>query len=240
MRKTAVWFAILAAWIAIPADIVVASKYGGVWLLTGKKGYTTTMESVPHSRPMLNVGGTVVLSEIFSTMVDSIGTGDSIVTGGVGTYYSKDSTGQDTIALDLNGFVGQTVLVNAFFAYSASDTVFITVEQALSFRPSASDSSIAHSQTKWFNDGFWTTDTLFEDSLEASLDMMIVDGVSDSGGASRFYRDGFVIVAPLVRLNVKNKEGTTQDCPIFLEIYIRNKDAILGGASARQLDRWMR
>lgn len=217
-----------------------AAKYGGCWIETRKVGYTTEMTTSYQSSPSEGAGGSVLLSQSLYTVLDTISADDSIYTRGIGRYYSKDSSGSDTTCLALDGFLGQTIAVNVFFMYSACDTVFMTVEQGMTYAPAAYDSAVAHSTTGIkYNLGFKTTDTLFVDSLVATLDSMIVIGTTDSCGMSRFYSDTFEVTSPYVRIKIKNLENvSTIDSPIHIELYVRNKDAVLGGASGRLQDRW--
>jgi hypothetical protein len=223
------------------------AKYGGQWVKIESAGYSTTMELSLPSAISQGIGGTIYLSANYYTYFDSLVAGDSIYTRGIGRtgYYDFrwDTTGSDTNALNLGGFIGQYVQINAYFLWSAKDTLFAVIEQALSMRPPASDTAIAHGLgiSERFNEGFKTTDTLFYDSLRTAKDAFYVSatGTGDSCVSWRMWTDHFEVVAPIVRIKLYNKGLVTRNNrPIGFEIYVRNRNEVLGGASGRLLDRW--
>lgn len=217
---------------------------GGVWIETRRVGYTNTMEVTGHKAPAGGEGGDVLLSRSLYTVISTIPSGDSAYTRGMSdkTYYSLDSTRNDTSrGLALDGFIGQTAQVNMFFLYEAAETLFVTVEQALTYQPAAFDSAVIYGVTGVkFNMGFKMTDTLFVDSLEASLDQFIVEASSsDSAAMHRFYTDSFVIQKPFIRIKIKNMENASvTDVPYHIELYVRQNNTVMGGASGRLQDRW--
>lgn len=203
--------------------------------------FTTTMETSLLMPPREGSGGGVLLSLNLYTVVDSIGPGKSVWTRGKGAYYDfrNDTSLCDTTCLNLGGFLGRTVQVNFFCVSTNSETLFVVVEQALSYQPPSSDSALAHLSPTYFNRGFRTTDTLFVDSLEVTLDMFITNPTSSYGDMAHFYTDDFMIYRPYVRLKITNKgPGDGIGKPKHIELYIRQKDEVMSGASGRQFDRW--
>jgi hypothetical protein len=205
-------------------------------------GLTTTLETSSQSVPRDGAGGSVLLSQGFYTECDSIATGDSMYTQGIaGNFdYLSDTIKFDTTALALDAFVGQRIPVSFFFLGTTDDTLFITYEAAYSFYPPACDTARAHSGTTYFNSGFWTVDTLFSDSLNATKDTMIVKntGSAPSGAMQRWYRDTLNVVAPCIRIKIVNKGHVIMTNPIHTEMYCRQSDAVITGAAGRLQDRW--
>lgn len=240
MRKLALALIVFSLW----ASEGFAAKYGGCWLQLRSTAFTTTMRTTQYSAPTKSSPGTVRLSEIYYTILDSLPAGDSIYTRGTGNYYSKDSSGSDTAGLVLDAFVGQTIQVDAFFVHDSNDTLFITVEQGNYYYPPASDSSIDHTSTRAFQFGFKVTDTLFQDTLNfndatGANDTLycLISGSTDYGHPSHHYVDSFVLNKPFVRIKVRSYNLAAQNEPIHFQLYCRAANEVMSGASGRLEDR---
>ena len=159
-----------------------ATYKGGIWLEGRTVGFTTEMRTSYQPQVSDGSGGSVLLSRSLFTMIDSIASGDSAYTRGIGYDYkiqpaltSPDTLGSDTSwGVELDGFIDQDVQVNMFVMWLASDSILVTIEQALSYDPPAYDTAVAYGVTgSKFNRGFVVTDTLFYDSLVTAKDKMM-------------------------------------------------------------------
>lgn len=211
--------------------------YGGIWIPSRIVGLTPSLSVAQFGTWPSEKTAQVVLSVNYYTIIDSIPAASFVYTRGVGAYYSPDTSGADTSCLYLDAFIEQNVQVNAFFLGTSADSVFITVEQALSYSPDAIDS--ATSSGEIFNRAFVVTDTLFQDVAAASATwygdtMMVVVTTSGSGDYEKHIQDHFTVIAPAIRLKVHNKGPVSvlyND--IHLELYCRHPADIMSGLGGR-------
>ena len=234
--------------ILLIAGSAYATARGGHWVTPRTMGLNNTMGTSSHSIYGSAANGSIMLSTTFYTMIDSIGAGETFYTMGVGEWYAdtllNDTFGfvaaynVDTTALYLDGFVDQDIQVNVFFLGAIKDSVFIVVEQALSYHPAASDTGKLHGSSEVFNRGFSATDTLFRDDYGdvAPPDTFFVPARTDSADTDRFYTDSFVLTAPVLRFKIisRKKVASRQNRDaIHFELYCRHRNDYMSGSSGR-------
>ncbi len=206
-----------------------STPYGGCWLVPKKIGFSSAMGVCNQSPSASAIVAAVLLSANYHTVIDSVdstdGLQDTIYTMGLGDYYSKDSSGSDTTALYLHGYVGQDIDVMFFFMGLLEEALFVEVEQALRYDTTMGDSG--------FDYGFITTDTLFVESLEGSLDMFIVEATSHQGAPHRQYSDSFTLHYPCMRFKIYNLSEVKRSGKIHIEMYARHVDEVMSGVSGR-------
>jgi len=213
-------------------SVAWGANAGGCWLIPRKIGFTAGMGTTPHNSYSMRSSASSLLSVNYKTVM-TIDAGDSVYTMGLGyadstfydtTHYYINGLLVDTTALYLDGYVGQSMQVSAFFLGTAADTFTITVEQALRYDEAMGDSGYSY--------GFIVTDTLFTDNFNATRDTCFVATVSAQGKAERLLNDSFDLTMPCVRLKVRN-QGNTSGIDVNFELYARHKSDVLSGVAGR-------
>ena len=220
---------LLLALCAFGIPPVTSDTDGGCWLAPRTVGMSASMGTNAHSVYSIGSIGSALLSSNYYTIV-AVDTTDSCFTYGMGDvengYYSPDSSGCDTTALYLDGFVTNDIQISMFFMGTAADTFMITVEQALRYDAVAGDSGFAY--------GFYATDTLFTDYMNATRDTCMLGTVSSQGDDSRLLIDSFELIAPCTRIKIVNM-GAASMINANIDLYARHTENIMSGGSSRLL-----
>jgi len=210
-------------------------NWGGCWQVPRRVGFTAGMGITNQSIYSQASVGAVLLSSNYYTIfeLDSAGVLYTMGMGSQdeGTYTVTDTVGGDTTYADttclyLDGYIGETLYVDMHCKGTTAETLFVTVETALMF-----DATVVN--YGGFDDwGFYVIDTLFANDT-APHDCIFVKSVSGSADSSRHFRDSFILDKPAFRLRFININDSAVVDSIFINLYARHGEGIMGGVSGR-------
>lgn len=229
--------AIIAGFVwATPVEEVGDNSIGGCWLVPRKMGFSIGMGTMSHNAYSMRGSASVLLATNYYTIIE-LDTSGVLYTMGLGnadsTYY--DTTGSaacgtdvDTTCLYLDGYVGETMYVDAFFKGTAACTLMVTVEQALRFNADL----YGWGFKEW---GFYVTDTLFAETDAIPHDSLFIP-VCCSTDSTRHFRDTFTLNKPGFRMRFCNLDAADAELiidSVFVELYARHSTEIMSGVSGR-------